>query len=114
MLRSIGYQLLMETDISSNFEIHLNKGHGIRNNGTGTLILPDRLVGQKLARLCRQRALAVEVRGKKVYFNISGEKPMRKTAEMLDKTPYLPPEVEEEREGRKGVKKTLSDTLLGF
>lgn len=82
----------------SNFEVELKQGHGLRNDGTGILTLPDRQVGQKLVKLSRQRALSIEVKGKRVFCHISGKRPMRKKTEALDKTPYLPPEIEEERE----------------
>ncbi|KAI0094073.1 RdRP-domain-containing protein [Irpex rosettiformis] len=81
-----------------NFDVQLNKSHGVQNNGTGVLTLPDRSVGQKLFKLSKTNELPVTVKGKKIYFTISGKKPMRKKAQTLEKTPYLPPEIEEERE----------------
>ncbi|KAI0703549.1 RdRP-domain-containing protein [Cytidiella melzeri] len=81
-----------------NFDVQLNKSHGVQNNGTGILILPSRSVGQKLVKLCKTKSLSVSVKGKKVYFTISSKKPYRKKAQTLEKTPYLPPEIEEERE----------------
>ncbi|KAI0345277.1 RdRP-domain-containing protein [Trametopsis cervina] len=81
-----------------NFEVQLTKSHGVRNNGSGVLILPDRSVGQKLYKLCRAKALSIRVKGKEIRFIISGKKPMPKKAQTLEKTPYLPPEIEEERE----------------
>lgn len=84
--------------VGSNFDVELNKSFGLQNNGTGILTLPDRQVGQKLVKMYRQKALSIEVHGKKIFFHISGKRPMRKKAEILDKTPYLPPDTEEERE----------------
>lgn len=85
-----------------NFEVTLNKHKTVeaRNDGTGSLILPDRKVGNKLIRQVRDGTQKIRVNGRKIYMNISQRKPDHRIKERLEKTLYLNPEIEEELEAK--------------
>ena len=82
----------------SNFKVQLNDGLGIQNNGTGTLTLPDRHIGQKLVKLSKSNVLSVKVQGRRIGFSIWGKRPPMREALTLERTPYLEPDIEEDRE----------------
>lgn len=62
------------------------------------LTLPDRKVGQKLVKLSRNGELAVQCRDEQIVFRISPNRPPKYVTAVLEKTPYLQPDIEEERE----------------
>lgn len=76
----------------------LNEGiTNTRNDGTGTLTLPTPKVGEKFMKLVYGKRKDVTVNGRKIGFRKTGNV-NRRLAKELDITPYLPPELEEERE----------------
>ncbi|KAL6305270.1 RdRP-domain-containing protein [Sparassis latifolia] len=82
-----------------NFKVTLNPGrHGINNNGSGLLVLPSRKIGDKFLRWLHGQGNTVHIKDHKLRFFKSRNKPAYGIAHVLDKTPYLPPEIEEERE----------------
>ncbi len=84
--------------VYSNFKITLNPGQGSRNNGTGSLILPHRKVGDRLMKWVYEERNPVLINGRKARLFRSKSKPGRGLKEQLEKTPYLSPDVEEKRE----------------
>lgn len=78
----------------------LNKApQGIYNNGSGKLILPDRSVGENLVKGTKNGhgpSIVVQDKILRLYFGRS--KPETKVTTLLKKTPYLDPNLEEERE----------------
>lgn len=83
-----------------NFKVQLNRGPGgVRNDGTGTLTLPSPRVGDKFMKLLyRYKKLTVSVQGKKLGFRKTNKPIDHKVSQILDKTPYIQPELEEKRE----------------
>lgn len=83
-----------------NFRVQLNpsKAGGVRNDGTGILTLPTMEVGKKFLKWVSETPIRVE--GKKVKFFRCGV-PRKGLATTLDKTPYINPDIEEEREQKK-------------
>ncbi|EMD38185.1 hypothetical protein CERSUDRAFT_113336 [Gelatoporia subvermispora B] len=82
-----------------NFKVALNPGRGgVENNGSGRLVLPTRQVGDKFLRWQRQTDHKVVLNGRKMRFFRSQERPAHWLATTLEKTPYLPPEIEETKE----------------
>ncbi|THG97697.1 hypothetical protein EW026_g4356 [Hermanssonia centrifuga] len=83
-----------------NFKVTLNRSQGVQNDGSGLLILPSRTVAQKLLKYVYGQGKAILVKDRKIHFQKSGRKPDPRTTETLEKTPYLDPEIEEEREAK--------------
>ena len=73
-------------------------GQGAQNGGTGSLILPNRKIGDKLLKWAYEQQNAIYVGGRKIRLYRSKQKPGRGLKEQLEKTPYLAPELEEKRE----------------
>ncbi|KAH9945818.1 atypical/PIKK/PI4K protein kinase [Epithele typhae] len=71
---------------------------GAQNDGTGSLILPNRKLGDKFMKLVCEEKKAIVLNGRKMRFYRSKSKPGRGLKETLEKTPYLQPELEEKRE----------------
>ncbi|OCH86893.1 RdRP-domain-containing protein [Obba rivulosa] len=83
----------------TNFKVILNPGRGgVQNNGSGKLILPTRKVGDKLLRWLRHPDHALLLNDKKMRLFRSEQKPAHWLKTTLEKTPYLPPEIEETKE----------------
>ncbi|RPD66474.1 RdRP-domain-containing protein [Lentinus tigrinus ALCF2SS1-7] len=81
-----------------NFKVTLNPGQGVQNNGTGSLILPHRKVGDKLLKWVYEEHHPVLVNGRRARLFRTKNRPGRGLKEQLEKTPYLEPDVEEKRE----------------
>lgn len=81
-----------------NFKVKLNPSlaGGVRNDGTGTLTLPTTNVGNKFLNFVRDTPIKLE--GKKVKFYKQEREPPKWLALTLDKTPYIDPNIEEERQ----------------
>ncbi|KAF8077751.1 RNA dependent RNA polymerase-domain-containing protein [Lyophyllum atratum] len=81
-----------------NFRVKLNpsKAGGVGNDGTGVLTLPTSEVGMKFLRWVQDRPLRFE--GKKIKFYRRGHSSHPGLALTLDKTPYINPDIEEERQ----------------
>lgn len=79
----------------------MGKGRGgVQNNGSGTLVLPSHKIGDKLIKWMNSRSHKITVNGTNLRLHRS---PKFKThllqvAQTLEKTPYLDPDIEEERE----------------
>ena len=87
---------------SRNFKVTLEKGlGGVQNNGMGTLILPSRKVGDKLMKWIGGRKHKITINGCDMRV-FRSQKPstrgLSQITQTLEKTPYLEPEIEEERE----------------
>lgn len=81
-----------------NFKVELNEGiTGSRNDGTGKLMLPTQKVGERLLKIIYGQKQPIKVNGRKIGFRKTGNRVDHKLAKELDITPYLPPELEEER-----------------
>jgi RNA-dependent RNA polymerase len=80
-----------------NFQVKLNKNPagGVRSDGTGTLTVPSEKIGNKLLELLRQNPLKIDNRKLK-FFREGG--PPKGLALTLAKTPYVNPDLEEERD----------------
>lgn len=84
--------------LHSNFKITLNPGQGAQNNGTGSLILPHRKIGDKLLQWVYEERHPVFINGRKTRLFRTKNRPGKGLKEQLEKTPYLEPDVEEKRE----------------
>lgn len=82
-----------------NFRVQLEPSDmgGIRNTGNGTLCIPDEVIGQKFLRFVREEPIKME--NNKLRFYPSG-KLSNAMAETLAKTPYVNPDIEEERSNK--------------
>jgi RNA-dependent RNA polymerase len=80
-----------------NFRVKLNpsKAGGVGNDGSGILTLPTAEIGLKFLNWVKDRPLKIE--GKKVKFYRRGNPPPG-LALTLDKTPYIDPDIEEQRQ----------------
>lgn len=87
-----------------NFKVKLNRDltRGVRNDGTGTLMLPTSEAGLELLRLVRSKRLQIKVgSGKnKIYFKDAQTDPhdMKGQVEALRKIPYQDPSFERSRD----------------
>jgi RNA-dependent RNA polymerase len=90
------HQDMNSVDRPINFRVKLNlsKAGGVGNDSTGTLTLPTIEVGNKFLRWVKETPIKIE--GKKVKFFRHGS-PHKALALTLDKTPYINPDIEEER-----------------
>lgn len=83
----------------SNFRVTLNPGvGGVRNNGSGFLILPNRRLGDRLLKRVYEEGKPITINGRKLRLFRSKRPPGRGLRETLEKTPYLEPDEEEKRE----------------
>jgi RNA-dependent RNA polymerase len=80
-----------------NFQVKLNKNPagGVRSDGTGTLTVPSEKIGSKLLDHLYHNPLKIDKR--KLKFFREGPPP-KGVALTLEKTPYVNPDLEEERE----------------
>lgn len=84
-------------------KVELNTGEGISNNGTGVVVLHDATIARKFVNLANhEKEYAVKVMGKKLHFYTSTRAPSQSLKATLEKTPYLNPDIEEEREIKLG------------
>ncbi|KAI0782232.1 RdRP-domain-containing protein [Abortiporus biennis] len=82
-----------------NFEIKFNEGvHGMRHNGTAVLTLPTTEIGEKFMRILFGRRQSIVVNGRKIFFRPTGREPDNKLRNSLNRTLFLDPGVEEQRE----------------
>ncbi|CAL1705570.1 unnamed protein product [Somion occarium] len=82
-----------------NFKVTLHEGPGgIHHNGSGTLILPSARIGDKFMRELYRYKKSIEVNGRRLGFQKTGNTVNYQLSQTLDKAPYLPPELEEKRE----------------
>ncbi|KZT71262.1 RdRP-domain-containing protein [Daedalea quercina L-15889] len=91
-------------DRPANFEVTLDAGpNGIRHNGSGVLTLGSRKLGDKFFKwLHNPGSYEVDVKlyDRKIRFFKSKNRPKRNLTQILEKAPYLPPEIEEAREDK--------------
>ena len=86
-----------------NFQVQLNSGpNGIISNGTATLTLGSRKLGDKffkwLIHSPGDHDEEITLNGRKLRFFKGKNKPRSNLRQILEKAPYLPPEIEEARE----------------
>lgn len=81
-----------------NFKVTLNPGQGAQNNGTGSIILPNRKLGEKLLKWVYDDKHPVVINTRKLRLFRTKNRPGKGLKETLEKTPYLEPELEEKRE----------------
>jgi RNA-dependent RNA polymerase len=81
-----------------NFRVKVNPSPagGVRNDGTGTLTLPTVPIGYRFLDYVKEKPLKLD--SKKIKFSPSKEKPAHNTALSLQKTPFISPDKEEERQ----------------
>ncbi|KAI0664721.1 RdRP-domain-containing protein [Cubamyces menziesii] len=88
-----------KTPRAVNFKVVLNPGvGGVQNNGTGSLILPNRKLGDKLMKRVYEEKKYIVINGRKLRLFRGKRPPGRGLRETLEKTPYLEPDDEEKRE----------------
>ncbi|KAH9930752.1 RdRP-domain-containing protein [Fomitopsis serialis] len=93
-------------DRPANFQVTLNEGpNGITHNGSGVLTLGSRKLGDRFFKWLHNPAnqgtdVDVELNGQKIRFFKGQSRPQRNLVQILEKAPYLPPEIEEEREDK--------------
>lgn len=82
----------------TNFQVKLNDSSlgGVRNNSTGTLTMPTTKHAHHFMRYLRKHPIRIDDRILK--FIPSKESPPRSLAMTLEKTPYINPDIEEERQ----------------
>jgi RNA-dependent RNA polymerase len=82
----------------TNFQVKLNDSSlgGVRNNTTGTLTLPSSKHAHQFMRHIRKNPIRID--GRILKFYLSKEPPPRGLAMTLEKTPYINPDIEEERQ----------------
>lgn len=82
-----------------NFRVSLNqnKTGGVRNDGTGTLILPSVELGNHFLRRVHNPRHVVVLKGKRLKFVAQHRPPPRHIVDELLKTPFINPDTEKER-----------------
>jgi RNA-dependent RNA polymerase len=82
----------------TNFKVKLNDSNlgGVRNNSTGTLTLPTTKIGHEFQRYIRKNPIRIQ--GKNLKFTTSNQPPAKGLALTLEKTPYINPDIEEQRQ----------------
>lgn len=82
----------------TNFQVHLNESPlgGVRNNGTGTLTLPTSKLARDFGRFVHKNPIVIE--GEQLKFFASDHKEPIGVTMTLEKTPYIDPDLEEERQ----------------
>jgi RNA-dependent RNA polymerase len=80
-----------------NFKVQLkpSSAGGVGNNGTGVLTLPDIRAGNTFLRCVQNDAIKMD--GRKITFMNGRGRPSSILVQTLDRTRYIPPEIEEER-----------------
>jgi len=83
-----------------NFKVKLNPSQqgGVRNDGTGILTLPQANLALKFLAWVRDSPIKIDK--KKIIFYKSNIKPWQGVSQTLQKTPYINPDIEEERQRR--------------
>ncbi|PCH37887.1 hypothetical protein WOLCODRAFT_65369 [Wolfiporia cocos MD-104 SS10] len=82
-----------------NFKISLNEGPaGMMHNGSGTLMLGERKIGEKFLAWLRRPENNIRIHGRKIRLFPGKNKPQYGIIQTLLKAPYVPPETEEERQ----------------
>ena len=81
-----------------NFYVKLktNEDGGLRNDGTGSLILPTQKSGHKFLKFVRAEPIKIE--GRKLRFYASDRPPSKKWVQTLSKTPFVDPDIEEQHQ----------------
>ena len=97
ILHSENFAPRSEDERLINFKVKLNKNPagGVRSDGTGTLTVPSEKIGNKFLEHLRHNPLKIDKR--KLKFFREGVPP-KGLALTLEKTPYVNPDIEEERE----------------
>ena len=97
ILHSENFAPRSEDERLINFQVKLNKNPagGVRSDGTGTLTVPSEKIGNKLLEHLYRNPLKLDKR--KLRFFREGAPP-KGVALTLEKTPYVNPDLEEERE----------------
>ncbi|KAI0635910.1 RdRP-domain-containing protein [Trametes polyzona] len=87
-----------------NFQVQFREeGPGsLPNNGHAVVIVPDRRFGDDFLRSAFRRGNQVKVNGRRLWLSKGQKRPPRGLVETLDKTPYIDPTQEEEREALLG------------
>ncbi|KAI0373002.1 RdRP-domain-containing protein [Pilatotrama ljubarskyi] len=90
-----------KTPRAVNFRVILNPGAGgVQNNGSGSLILPSRRIGDRLLRRVYEEGKPIIINGRKMRLFRGKKAPGRGLRETLEKTPYLEPDEEEKHEDK--------------
>lgn len=86
--------------LQSNFKVELNYNpQGYFHDGTGNLVIHDRHVAERLIRISHDsKSPDILVKDRKLRIYKAQKGPPRALTEMLSKTPYLDPDLEEARE----------------
>jgi RNA-dependent RNA polymerase len=97
ILHSANFAPRSEDERLINFQVKLNKNPagGVRSDGTGTLTVPSEKIGNKLLEHLHHNPLKIDKR--KLKFFREGDPP-KYLALTLEKTPYVNPDIEEERD----------------
>jgi RNA-dependent RNA polymerase len=97
ILHSDNFAPRNEDERLTNFQVKLNinTAGGVRSDGTGTLTVPTEKIGNKLLEYLRHNPLKIDKKKLK-FFREGG--PSKGFALRLEKTPYVNPDLEEERE----------------
>jgi RNA-dependent RNA polymerase len=82
----------------TNFQVHLNESPlgGVRNNGSGTLTLPSNKLGRDFMRFVIRNPIILD--DQQLKFFPSDHKEHIGVTMTLEKTPYIDPDLEEERQ----------------
>ena len=97
ILHSDSFAPRAEDERLINFRVKLNKNPagGVQSDGTGTLILPSEKIGNKLLGYLRNNPLKIDKKKLKFFRE---RDPPEGLALTLEKTPYVNPDLDEERE----------------
>jgi len=84
-----------EEEREINFKVELDDDDvsGVGHKGSGTLTVPQAAIGRKFLAVVKETP--VRVAGKKLKFFRSHKPPPRHLSETLDRTPFVPPDIEE-------------------
>ena len=83
----------------SNFEVTLERSYNsLPSNGKGILTLPDQWIGERFFRWATKRGNGVQVLGRRLWISKCKERVKRGLVEALNKTPWVDPGEEAERE----------------
>ncbi|KAI0822735.1 RdRP-domain-containing protein [Trametes gibbosa] len=90
-----------KTPRAVNFKVMLNPGAGgVQNNGSGSLILPSRKIGDRLLKRVYEEGKHIVINDRKLRLFRTKKPPRRGLTDTLEKTPYLEPDEEEKREDK--------------
>ncbi|KZT06990.1 RdRP-domain-containing protein [Laetiporus sulphureus 93-53] len=86
-------------DRPANFMVTLKRGRGgVENNGTGTMTVGSRKIGDKFLKWIRAEGNFISINDSKICFYRSHNMCKRRKIQKLEKVPYVSPDVEEEKE----------------